>query len=171
MIHCLLGSSPHILVADFIQAADADVHDIVFARLHPMVSSLGHHDWSSSVIVHFRSRALTCGTVFPTNSLHYSINSVSGVSLRRFSFARHILTSATGRFIHNRCNSITINMYSSHSIYSSRCDRYINFILACRRAQHRRPSRHTFHTFHTFQTFHTFHTIQTSPYHKHQLSI
>jgi len=70
----------------------------VFARLHPIVSSFGHHHSSLSAIVHCRSKALTCGTVFPTRSLHGNLDFLSGVNLRRFCFAHHILTPAARRF-------------------------------------------------------------------------
>jgi len=52
--------------------------------------------------VHFRSQALTCGTVFLTNSLHCSLNFPSGVNSRNFYFVHHTLTSVAKRFNHNR---------------------------------------------------------------------
>jgi len=66
----------------------------VFARLQPMVSSFGHRDSSSSVIVHIRSQALTCGTIFPTNEFHCSRNFPAGVNSKDvFCIVQHFLTS------------------------------------------------------------------------------
>jgi len=42
---------------------------------------------------------VTCGTVFPTNSLHCSHNFLSGANLRRFWFAHAILASLLGYVI------------------------------------------------------------------------
>jgi len=57
-------------------------------------SSLVFIQWS--VIVHFRSQALTCWTVFPINSVHYSLNRRH---LKTNSFHCPIQTSAASRLI------------------------------------------------------------------------
>jgi len=59
--------TPRYLSTNFIRVADAPSH----RRLQQMVSLFGHCDSSPSAIMHFQWQAVTCRTVFLTNSLHW----------------------------------------------------------------------------------------------------